>query len=515
MTSLDEVLAASTALLDELNQVVDSVQDPWEQCQVDWIWFRMHSVAVLLRDRGGGPAAAVLARGLLEQAAYWDWALATGVGSDWVTRQTAFELNRLMQLADSIDDTVWTGWLLPPGTSVDATSSEGIPRSAAEAVKRPRPGDDMPCLEPLKFSGLFSIYRFLEVLAHGGFAAAYALRPGGGELSDPLAATIAHVAASGGTAATIAQLSLPQPQQERLTELSEQVAGSASAVHGLVLGNSHIRRSPSKSGSITPLVQSSDIERMLQAPESLSEIAGSFVECADNLAELAADRVRANDDGALFAWPVFLLALGQLDVLRNVVAGSLGKALLPFAARPLFEEGARWGWMRLNFASGAAPGVGLSSIVEDSRRRVIKVRNSLAGDKVPLDHIDHLLGQAMWLPEGNPKPERLPGIREILESAYPSVEGNKSAYAIYSLLSQFVHPTPIAVLHLQRDRFSSISAPMYAVAVEAACRGFWSTAISTLSICCETDNEMELAYDQLTALAAEAVLEASNWHFIG
>lgn len=233
MTSLDDVLTASTTLLDELNQVVDSVQDPWEQCQVDWIRFRMHSVAVLLRDRGGGPAAAVLARGLLEQAAYWDWALATGVGNEWVTRQTAFELNRLMQLADSIDDPVWTGWLLPPGTSVNATSTDGIPRSAADAVKRLRTGDDVPCLEPLKFNGLYSVYELLEVLAHGGFAAAYTLLPGGGEeLSEPLAAAVAHVAVSGGTAATIAQLNLSQLQQERLIELSSNVARSASSVHG-------------------------------------------------------------------------------------------------------------------------------------------------------------------------------------------------------------------------------------------------------------------------------------------
>ena len=192
MSSLDEVLSASVELLDELNPIIDSVQNPWGQCQADWIWFRMHSVVVFLRDRGGGPVAAVLARGLLEQAAYWDWALATGVGDDWVPRQAAFELDRLKQLADSIDDPVWTGWLLPPGTSVNATSPDGIPRSAADAVKRLRTGDDAPCLEPLKFNGLYSVYEFLEVLAHGGFAAAYTLLPGGGEeLSEPLAAAVA------------------------------------------------------------------------------------------------------------------------------------------------------------------------------------------------------------------------------------------------------------------------------------------------------------------------------------
>lgn len=516
MTSVDDVLATSTALLDELNQVVDSVQDPWEQCQVDWIWFRMHSVVVLLRDRGGGPAAAVLARGLLEQAAYWDWALASGVGSDWVTRQTAFELNRLMQLADSIEDTVWTGWLLPPGTSVNATSADGIPRSAADAVKRLRTGDDAPCLEPLKFSGLFSVYKFLEVLAHGGLAAACALQPGGGEeLSEPLAAAIAHVAVSGGAAATIAQLNLPQTQQLRLTELSSQVAKSASAIHGLGLGIEHFIRSSPKPGKITPLAQSSEIERMPEAPESLSERAGVFVDCAKELAHLAVDRVRFNDDGASFAWPVFQMAWAQLVVLQGVVEGTLGKALLPFAARPLFEEGARWGWMAVSLERGSAPGASLQSIVHDSGQRVAKVRNSLAGDDVPRETIDHLLGPAIQLLEIEEPLTQLPSLEEMLATAHPSPYGIDSANPIYGVLSQFVHSTPIAALHLQRDQFHSISAPMYAVAVEAACRGFWRTANSTLAICCEEFEQLDMARQQLSEALAEVIKTAGFYHCIG
>ena len=516
MSSLDEVLSASAELLDELNPIIDSVQNPWGQCQADWIWFRMHSVVVFLRDRGGGPVAAVLARGLLEQAAYWDWALATGVGDDWVPRQAAFELDRLKQLADSIDDTVWTGWLLPPGTSVDTTSTDGIPRSAAEAVKRLRSGDAVPCLEPLKFDGLYSLYKLLEVLAHGGFAAAYTLLPGGGEeLSEPLAAAVAHVAVSGGTAAMIAQLNLSQLQQERLIELSSNVAISASSVHGLTLGKSNFRRSPPKTGNITPFSLSSDIERMPAAPESLSEIAESFVDCATNLTHFATNRVRTNDDGASFTWPAFQIAWAQLIVLREVLRGSLGRALLPFAARPLYEEGARWGWMAISLERGSTPGVNLQSIVHDSGQRIAKVRNSLAGDDVPRDTIDHLLGPAIQLLEIEEPLTQLPRLEEMLATAHSSPYGIDSANPIYGVLSQFVHSTPIAALHLQRDQFHSISAPMYAVAVEAACRGFWRTANSTLSICCESDEELDMARQQLTEALAEVIREAGLWHCIG
>lgn len=334
-------------------------------------------------------------------------------------------------------------------------------------------------------------------------------------MSEPLAAAIAHVANAGGAAAAIAQLDLSQEKQARLAELALQVAKKASDIHGLNLGATANLRSLSKSGGITPLTLSSEIERIPRTPESLSERAWSFMECANDLAQIAVNRLRTNDVGASFTWPVFQMAWAQLEVFQGVAEGTIGRALLPFAARPLFEEGARWGWMRSNLAEGAAPGVGLSSIVDDSRRRVVKIRDSLAGDNVPRDHIDHLLGPATQIPEGAPTPEELPDLRDILSKAYPSVGGTESAYPIYSLLSQFVHPAQTAVLHLQPDRFSSISTPMYAVAIEAVCRGFWSTAVSTLAICCENNEELDLALDQLTEVAAEVVIEANRWHFIG
>jgi hypothetical protein len=129
VTSLGDVLAAARALHDELDHVVEAVEDVWAQSQVDWIWFRLSAIGVVLRDRGGGPVAAVLARGLLEEAAYWDWALATGVGGDLVPRQAALELERLRRLAEKVGDAVWTGWLLPPGVSLGAPGTEGIPRT--------------------------------------------------------------------------------------------------------------------------------------------------------------------------------------------------------------------------------------------------------------------------------------------------------------------------------------------------------------------------------------------------
>lgn len=205
------------------------------------------------------------------------------------------------------------------------------------------------------------------------------------------------------------------------------------------------------------------------------------------------------------------------EFLEVLAHGGLAAAfaLLPFAARPLFEEGARWGWMADSLEKGSEPGTNLQTIVHDSGQRIANVRNSLAGDNIPRESIDHLLGPAIQLLEVGQPLTQLPPLEEMLATAHPSPHGNDSANPIYGVLSQFVHSTPIASLHLQRDKFHSISAPMYAVAVEAVCRGFWQTAYSTLAICCESDEALDMARQQLFEALADVIRNAGIWHCIG
>ncbi len=171
--------------------------------------------------------------------------------------------------------------------------------------------------------------------------------------------------------------------------------------------------------------------------------------------------------------------------------------------------------MAVSLERGSTPGYNLQSIFHDSGQRVARVRNSLAGDDIPRETIDHLLGPAIQLLEMEEPLTQLPSLEEMLATAHPSPYGIDSANPIYGVLSQFVHSTPIAALHLQRDQFHSISAPMYAVAVEAACRGFWRTAYSTLAICCESDGQLDMARQQLTEALAEVIEKAGFYHCIG
>ena len=148
--ALDALLESSANLERLIDALVeDAGDDIWAQCQADWAWFRFASANVLVRDRGGGTVAASLARGLLEEAAYWDWTLATGVGSNWVARRAAAEYQRLVEVARTANDDIWLGWVLPPGSRVVTVSSEEIPAHAGDAVKRIGNGLESPVLAPL------------------------------------------------------------------------------------------------------------------------------------------------------------------------------------------------------------------------------------------------------------------------------------------------------------------------------------------------------------------------------
>ena len=149
--------------------------------------------------------------------------------------------------------------------------------------------------------------------------------------------------------------------------------------------------------------------------------------------------------------------------------GRLGRALLPISARILFEDGARWDWL-LHSASTAAPGESLRALVNDGASHRDRIVSSLQSDGVPRYLIEELLGRATEIPQSDSGGLEMPSVGEILRLAYPNLSGIDSARVIYGVLSQFVHATPISNLHIRRDTFPSVSAPIYAVAIEAAAR---------------------------------------------
>lgn len=258
----------------------------------------------------------------------------------------------------------------------------------------------------------------------------------------------------------------------------------------------------------------SEIGRMPEAPPSVTEIGKEFVEVAHEVGRLAVERLRYGDAGAAIAWASFQMSDGQLDVVRGAFDGKLGRALTPFAGRMLLEDGARWEWLRLN-ATQRPTGDSLRAMVADSKRHAQRVFETMTSDGVPRLQIEALLADAVDLLGVEPGPFKMPPPSELLETAYPNPSGVDSARVMYSVLSQFVHATPVVMWHLRRDTFHSVTAPIYAIAVEAACRGFTNVARTTLTIACDHDEPLGIALRGLLEAAHRVRLEASRWHVLG
>lgn len=513
--ALGELLDRSVELTDRLNEVIAFADDPGTQQHADWAWYRLGSINALVRDGGGGPLAASLARGLLEQAAYWDWAVATGVGVDHIAAWAAIEYDRLERLAVEIDDKTWIGWLLPPDTVLSSGGVIGVPANAGDAVRRLGAGLGEPVLRPLQFRGLFAANRLLDVLSHGNVVAAQVLAAGGGtELSPELAAAVLHVATASAGAVVLAFLGPDDETGRAISDLTVDIARAASDVHGLPLGPTARGRRPAKARGGVALHRTSDIQFLPEAAAHMSRLAERFFTAAEAVAVAAVAQRRAPDPETVLAWNSFQMAWANLVVLKGASMGQLGRALLPPAARGLLEDGARWEWLRRQVRSGPS-GNALRAIIADSKRYLGAIRTSLLSDGVPSPTFDQLVGPATGLLQVTPGEHRLPLLDEMLTAGHPTRSGIESARPMYSLLSQFVHATPLSVLHLKRDEFASLSAPTYAIAVEAACRGFLAIARTTLVMSCEPSTDLSSALLALETVLAEVIRDAAAWHFLG
>ena len=109
----------------------------------------------------------------------------------------------------------------------------------------------------------------------------------------------------------------------------------------------------------------------------------------------------------------------------------------------------------------------------------------------------------------------LPLIGEMLPLAYPNPSGIDSAQVIYGVLSQFVHATPISTLHHKRDTFASVSAPVYAIAIEATARGFERIASITLPLRGLNPESIQQPLEDVRRRCADITARAFIYHCLG
>lgn len=516
--NVETLVRESEVLVEVLNPVVEDLPDLQSQIIADSAWYRLGTVNVLIRDQGGGALAATLARGLIEQAAYWDWAIATGVGTKRLDFWAALELHRLLQTANDIEDWTWLDWLLPPGSALRVPEGPAVPEKPSEAVRRIGFGLDDAVLEPLRFDGLLSAYRILDVLAHGNYVGAAILADQlDMQLPDRLAAIAIHLAAAGATA--VAHVLVKDA--DRLDAVATQfkvVATAASGIHGLPLQSATTTSRPgrpARSKQTPPLNIAATAEQMFPAPAVLTELALGFLDAADDLAGVvASDSAWSSGPDGWIPRQSFKLAVSNLLIIRGGLEGNLGKALMPIAARMLLEDGARWMWL-LHRAETTTPGEALEALANDGRVRRKQISMGLQSDGVPQHLIDELLGAAGAIPAPEPASPSLPALSEMLKVAYPNFSEVQYAPAMYGVLSQFVHATPISNWHIRRDTFPTLTAPTFAISLEAAARGFERIASITLRLAGISSGSLNEPLNELYARRAMFTPLTSFLHHLG
>lgn len=508
----------SESLVEVLDPIVEEISDPYLQAIADSAWYRLGSFNVHIRDEGGHAVAAALARSLIEQAAYWDWAIATGVGVGHLDTWAALEYQRLVRLADEIDDRAWLKWLLPPGSSFQMLAGASIPSNPHDAVHRLGFGLDEAVLEPLRFEGLRAAHQILELLAHGSFmgAAILAQQPEM-RLPDRMTAIATHLAAAGATAVTLA-VADEDMQLGAVHAQFRQVADAACGIHGLPAhshGAKHRPDRPARASVSPSLRATAEAERMPPAPPKLTQLGIAYVDAAYELASaVATDDAWSTKPETWIAKQSFKLALSNLVVVRAGLEGDLGKALLPFAARMLLEDGARWASL-LPDATSASPSETLKALVGDATRRRDRIAQRLRSEGVPQCRIDDLLGVAPAIPRPDSEIAPAPSLDDMLQTGYPNTSGVDSARAMYGVLSQFTHATPISNWHIRRDNFASLTAPTYAIALEATARGFERIACITSVLMGISAETLRAPLDDLRARGTELARLAAIFHLLG
>jgi hypothetical protein len=259
-----------------------------------------------------------------------------------------------------------------------------------------------------------------------------------------------------------------------------------------------------------------DISRMSAPNAAIHAAAASYLHSAAKFTDqLTSLGPQTAEPMAILAASTFDLASVHLAVLSGICNGTAGRALLPVAARALFEDGARWGWLHQGIVA-RPDGTSLKSMLGDAAHYVAETRKWMRKEGMAAEVTDRFLSRAADLEELRLDGYRLPRMEEMISVAYPAgTDRTFSGLAIYGILSQFVHYSPIATMHLQPDEFMSISAPTFAVAVEAACHGHFIVVMETSKFAfgqaCE--GAMPALKEAAEVLAAVKSV-ASAYHFL-
>jgi hypothetical protein len=109
----------------------------------------------------------------------------------------------------------------------------------------------------------------------------------------------------------------------------------------------------------------------------------------------------------------------------------------------------------------------------------------------------------------------MPSVEELLLVAYQDVGYGEWAIPVYSVLSQFIHATPIAHWHLKPSQWTSLTAPMASLALDAAAHGFTFLCYSNLAVAGADVAVTRDSVERLMRVTGRVHREAVAFHMIG
>lgn len=522
---MQELLSKGFNLERRLDQALQiQAEDTPEAAFADWAWFRYGTFLVLLRDEANLSTAATIARGLLEEAARWDWSMAHGE-SEWICSQMLIEYQRLKTRAGA-NSALWLHWILPPGLELVVRPGVGtanVPADARQVVRRFGHGLSPDLLNLFPIQAFNACYSWLDVAAHGNLAAAYAAASDQAfRYGEPFRALLLHLGAASTVATTCSLVGFGAKHAEIL-RLARELAEGASPVHGLSIGGEPVTERQEKLRTIEPLSISSSISRLPEIPERLNIRAGEFLNEARRVTAAVTAEWDPEDAISQAAYYSFANTAFVLDILSGVLANTIGPALLPFAARPVFEEAGRWGWI-ISASESDVRRVSkrLQGYFEDVARRVSVAERRFREAGVEKEVSTGLLGNVDVLPliaergaeqveDSELMPDRM---EDLLNTVYSSMEAQRWASDAYAILTQFVHVTGIAIQHVRPGQWHSLTAPMYALTLDTLASGFVYHAYAVALLSGHYDARISAMFEDLQGCASDLLAEANRLHFL-
>ena len=525
---LTHALEVSDAYGDALDAYLNSAADTFELNAADWAYVRWGTAVSLVRNQASAALAAVVTRGLVEEAIRWDWSAATGRLAEHNQASAARELRRLRMQGIDLE------WLIPPGGRVELHQPYRWLEDHELSKHARIIGSqlDPVATNQLSAAAFEQLKTVLDGFAHSSPLAGFALFDSGGyEPSDELAALILQLAAASATVIALTAVQGSLDLRDALLGQTQAVSAAATEVHGIRVSPTHSKGTPPKlrgGKEYPPVVRVSTLTEPTGPTPFHHWAIGELLERAKIVGvELSIHRqrlpleirgLRAVAEGHL----------GSVAACMEAASASLSDQsvgeLIPLGARLALEAGAGWCWVLNEFGRGNVDGQ--RAYLHAASRRIRRLYEDADQVRVDESLVDRVLGEASWLRHRYKDPtDTVFPAGETLLGAYGPWSGSEEVAVLavrsYAVLSQFVHGTTLGRWHVvgaSELRWTTVSEPIVTVGLASLSLGFVATARAVIGLRAVEHlphEDLLTAVERFSELAGLLSSNAAEWLLSG